>query len=68
MNENVITPTTLSKLSQTPPDELTLPPVLVLQLQVATAIPSTSLIEESIHTESMPKLSTYIYIYIYIYI
>ena len=28
-NENVITPVTVSKLSQTPPDELILPPVLV---------------------------------------
>ena len=28
-NENVITPVTVSKLSQTPPDELNLPPVLV---------------------------------------
>ena len=57
-NENVITPATVSKLSQTLLDELILPPVLVLQLQVATAIPSTSTIEKPIHTESMPKLST----------
>ena len=28
-NENVITPVTVSKLSQTPPDELILPPILV---------------------------------------
>ena len=34
-NENVITPATVSKLSQTPPDELILPPVLVPQLQMA---------------------------------
>ena len=56
-NENVITLAIVSKLSQTPLDELILPPVLVLQLQVATAIPSTSTIEEPIHTESTPKLS-----------
>ena len=35
-NENVITPAAVSKLSQTPLDELILPPVLVPQLQVAT--------------------------------
>ena len=28
-NENIITPAAVSKLSQTPPDELILPPVLV---------------------------------------
>ena len=36
------TPVTVSKLSQTPPDELILPPVLVPQLQVATDKPSTT--------------------------
>ena len=56
-NENVITHAAVSKLSQTPLDELILPPVLVLQLQIATAIPSTSTIEEPIHAESTPKLS-----------
>ena len=33
-NENVITPVTVSHLSQTPPDELILPPELVSQLQM----------------------------------
>ena len=39
-NENVITPVTVSKLPQTPLDELILPPVLVPQLQMATNKPS----------------------------
>ena len=41
-NKNVITPVTVSKLSQTPPNELILPPVLVPRLQIATDKPSTS--------------------------
>ena len=41
-NENVITPVAVSQLSQTPPDELTLPPVLVPQLQVDTKKPLTT--------------------------
>ena len=42
-NENVITPVAVSKLSQTPPDELILPPVLVPQLQMAAKKPSTTM-------------------------
>ena len=34
-NKTIIAPATVSKLSQTPPDELILPPVLVLELQLA---------------------------------
>ena len=55
-NENVITPATVSKLSQTPPDELILPPILVLQVHVATEIPSST-IDEPLHLEPTPKLS-----------
>ena len=55
-NENVITPATVSKLSQTLPDELILPPVLVPQLQVATEIPSTT-IDEPLRLEPTPKPS-----------
>ena len=41
-NENVITPVAVSQLSQTPLDELILPPVLVPQLQMDTEKPSTT--------------------------
>ena len=54
-NENVITPVAVSKLSQTPPDELILPPVLVPQLQVATDKPSTT-VYAPLHLESTQKL------------
>ena len=55
-NENVITPVAVSKLSQTPLDELILPPVLVPQLQVATDNPSTT-VDVPLHLDSTPKLS-----------
>ena len=55
-NENIITPATVSKLSQSPLDELTLPPVLVPQLQVATKIPSST-IDEPLCLEPTPKCS-----------
>ena len=41
-NENVITPVTFSTLSQTPPDELILPPVLVPQFQMDAKKPPTT--------------------------
>ena len=41
-NENVITPVAVSPLSQTPPDELILPPVLVPRLQMDTKKPLTT--------------------------
>ena len=41
-NENIITPVTVSTLSQTPPDELILPPVLVPQLQMDAKKPLTT--------------------------
>ena len=56
-NENVITPVTVPQLSQTPPDELILPPVLVLQLQVATDKPAAT-IDVPLHLDPTPKLST----------
>ena len=54
--ENVITPVAVSQLSQTPLDELLLPPVLVPQLQVATDKPLTT-IDVPLHLDSTPKLS-----------
>ena len=54
--ENIITPATVSQQSQTPPEELFLPPVLVLQLQVATKMPSSA-IDETLHLEPTPKFS-----------
>ena len=41
-NDDVITPVAVSQLSQTPPDELYLPPVTVPKLQMETAKPSTT--------------------------
>ena len=56
-NENVITPVAVSKLSQTPLDELIPPPVLVPLLQVTTDKPSTT-IDIPLYLDSTPKLST----------
>ena len=47
--ETRITPTTVSTLHQTTPDELTLPPVLIPRLQVTTSSPSTSAITQPVH-------------------
>ena len=41
-NDDVITPVTVSQLSQTPLDELFLPPVMVPKLQMETEKPSTT--------------------------
>ena len=41
-NDDVFTPVAVSHLSQTPPDELILPPVMVPKLQMETAKPSTT--------------------------
>ena len=41
-NDDVITSVTVSQLSQTPLDELILPPVMVPQLQMKTEKPSTT--------------------------
>ena len=42
-NKNdVLTPVTVPHLSRTPPDELILPPIMVPQLQMETAKPSTT--------------------------
>ena len=41
-NADVFTPVAVSHLSQTPPDELILPPVTVTKLQMETAKPSTT--------------------------
>ena len=54
-NKSMNTPTAVSTLPQTTPDELILPPVLIPRLQVATTAPSTSAIGHSIHLESGPK-------------
>ena len=56
-NENVITPITVPQLSQTPQDELILPPVLVPRLQVATNKPSTT-IDIPLHLDPAPRLNT----------
>ena len=56
-NENVITPVAVSQLSQTPPDELILPPVLVPQLQMDTEKPSTTT-NVPLQLDSSPKLKT----------
>ena len=53
--KTMISPTAVSNLSQTTPDELILPPVLVPQLQVATTTPLTSTIDQSIHLKPEPK-------------
>ena len=54
-NKTIITPTAVFTLPQTTPDELILPPVLILQLQVATSTPLTSAIDQSTHVEPGPK-------------
>ena len=41
-NDDVFTPVAVSHLSQTPPDELILPPVTVPKLQMETTKPSTT--------------------------
>ena len=41
-NDDVFTPVAVSHLSQTPPDELILPPVMVPKLQIETTKPSTT--------------------------
>ena len=41
-NDDVITPVAVSQLSQTPLDELFLPPITVPKLQMETAKPSTT--------------------------
>ena len=42
-NDDVISPVTVSHTSQTPPDELILPPTLVPKLQMETTKPSTTI-------------------------
>ena len=42
-NKNALTPVAVPQLSQTPPDELILPPTTVLKLQMETTKPSTTL-------------------------
>ena len=55
-NETMITPTTVSTLPQTTLDELILPPVFVLRLQVATLTPSTA-VTQPIHLDQAPVYS-----------
>ena len=59
-NDNVITPVAVSQLSQTPPDELILPPVMVPKLQMETAKPSNtaSIPFHSFQLEPSPMTST----------
>ena len=42
-NKNALTPVAVPQLSQTPPDELILPPIMVPKLQMETIKPSTTL-------------------------
>ena len=57
-NETRITHTTVSTLHQTTPHELTLPPVLIPRLQVATSSPSTSAITQPVHLVQGPVYKT----------
>ena len=52
--ETKITPTTVSTLHQTTPDELILPPVLIPRLQVTTPSPSTSTTTQPVHLAQGP--------------
>ena len=56
-NENVITPVTVSQLSQTPPDELILPPVLDPRLQMDTEKSSTTT-NIPLRLDASPKLKS----------
>ena len=56
-NENVITPVAVSQLSQTPPNELFLPPITVRQLHMETEKPSTSM-DILLQLELWPSHST----------
>ena len=49
-----ITPTTVSSLHQTTPDDLTLQPVLIPRLQVTTSSPSTSAVSQPVHLVQGP--------------
>ena len=53
-NETMITPTTVSTLPQTTPDELILPPVFIPRLQITTSTPLTSAITQPIHLDQGP--------------
>ena len=59
-NEYAITPVNVSRLSQTPPDELILPPVLVPKLQMEITKPSTitSIPFHPFPLEPLPMTST----------
>ena len=53
----MITPTTVSTLPQTTPDDLILPPVFVLRLQVTTSTPLTLAITQPICLDQGPVYS-----------
>ena len=52
--ETKITPTTVSTLHKTTPDELILPLVLIPRLQVTTPSPSTSATTQPVHLAQQP--------------
>ena len=58
--KNALTSVTVPQLSQTPPDELFLPPVLVPKLQMETTKPPTtiSVSYRTSHLEPLPSTST----------
>ena len=49
-----MTPTTVSTLHQTTPDELILPPVLISRLQITPSSPSTSVVSQPVHLVQGP--------------
>ena len=54
--KNVLTNVTVPQLPQTPPDELTLPPVLVQKLQMKKPLPPVPY--PTTHMEPLPSTST----------
>ena len=56
--ETRITPTTVSTLHQTTPDELTLQPLLIPRLQVTTSSLSTSALTQPVHLVQGPVYKT----------
>ena len=56
--KNVLTNVAVPQLSQTPPDELVLPPVLVPKLQLEKPPTSTSVPYHTTHMEPLPSTST----------
>ena len=56
--KNVLTNVTVPQLPQTPPDELILPPVLVLKLQLEKPLTNTTVPYHATHMEPLPSTLT----------